>query len=141
MSLSNLAILLVLTCSFHWCRQIFLNLFMSKVEKNRGRVYFSVGASAWPKKTGISTGAKNRETTLFCFSTRIFLRENWNYRNLKLKFKLKFEIWNLRLKFAKKFKNKPQVEILKRIYFCVFKSCKYNTIICFQLIPFSKGEN
>ena len=35
----------------------------SKVEKNRGRVYYSVGASAWPEKTGISTGAKNRETT------------------------------------------------------------------------------
>ena len=48
---------------------------MSKVEKNRGRVYFSVGASAWPKKTGISTGAKNRDYTLLFFDKNIFKRK------------------------------------------------------------------
>ena len=49
-----------------------------------------------------------------------------------------------RLKFAKfseYFKNKPQTETLQRIYFYVFKSCKYNKIICFPLISFSKREN
>ena len=50
---------------------------MSKVEKNRGRVYFSVhfGASAWPKKTGISTGAKNRDYTLLFFDKNILKRK------------------------------------------------------------------
>ena len=32
-SLSNLAIVLILRCSFQWCRRIFPNLFMSKVKK------------------------------------------------------------------------------------------------------------
>ena len=39
-SLSNLEILLILRHFFQWCRRIFPNLSMSKVEKNRGRVYF-----------------------------------------------------------------------------------------------------
>ena len=39
-SLSNLEILLILRRFFQWCRRIFPNLSMSKVEKTRGRVYF-----------------------------------------------------------------------------------------------------
>ena len=38
-SLSNEAILLILRRSFNWCRRIFPNLSMSKVEKNREKVY------------------------------------------------------------------------------------------------------
>ena len=38
--LSNLAILVILRRSFQWRRRIFPNLHMSKVEKNRGKVYW-----------------------------------------------------------------------------------------------------
>ena len=38
-SLSNLALLLILRRSFQWCRRIFPNLSMSKVEKKRKKVY------------------------------------------------------------------------------------------------------
>ena len=37
-SLSNLALLLILRRSFQWCGRIFVNLSMSKVEKNREKV-------------------------------------------------------------------------------------------------------
>ena len=37
-SLSNLALLLILGRSFQWCGRIFVNLSMSKVEKNREKV-------------------------------------------------------------------------------------------------------
>ena len=39
-SLSNLEILPILRSFFQWCRRIFANLFLSKVEKTRGKVYF-----------------------------------------------------------------------------------------------------
>ena len=41
-----------------------------------------------------------------------------------------------RLIFANQesFKNRTEAVILKRINVCVFKICKYNTILCFQLI-------
>ena len=38
-SLSNLTIILILRRSFQWCRRIFPNLSMSKVEKTREKVY------------------------------------------------------------------------------------------------------
>ena len=37
-SLSNLALLLILRRSVQWCGRIFVNLSMSKVEKNREKV-------------------------------------------------------------------------------------------------------
>ena len=44
-SLSNLALLLILRRSFQWCPRIFPNLSMSKVEKNREKVYWFTHAS------------------------------------------------------------------------------------------------
>ena len=62
----------------------------------------------------------------------LFFYKNIFYKNIKAEIRKILRIF---------FKNKPQTEILERIYFCVFKSCKYNAIICFPLILFSKGEN
>ena len=44
-SLSNLALVLILRRSFQWCPRIFPNLSMSKVEKNREKVYWFTHAS------------------------------------------------------------------------------------------------
>ena len=48
-SLSNLAILLILRCSFQWCRQIYPNLFMSKVAKTVKRSIFTRIGQLIPK--------------------------------------------------------------------------------------------
>ena len=64
--------LLILKRFFQWCRRIFPNLSMSKVEKNRGRVYFVylTDHSKWkkrlstcPRKQTLKLGSQTSETS------------------------------------------------------------------------------
>ena len=66
---TNLPILLIERHSFEWCRQIFLNLSMSKVEKNREKVYATAHCSLSNRLTPTHPDSLQIELIYLLYST------------------------------------------------------------------------